>query len=305
MNFELINDAMLNEALAEDVSYDFRGGTLDLDDVANPPDEKAVKREQSWSNLLPCVSDLSDDDYTGDERDELQDFLKDVGILETPVLAPAPKPSPESFECWGVTISSVAEEQHVEPVGTTPFTFYPVQQQGQVTFPPQKRRRMHMPSSNPAPKPVTPTAANKAPVSLMPMPLHGMPPIMSPAATPPTKKGKGIGKEKNRTTRQFVPFKEMQRLMTEYGPIITPRKRKIKDKSDETKEGVLKAESVKRKFYRWFPDFEDRFVKNPDGFTYRPKVGHDNEKAYRLAMRNMDQEILNHKRKVGRKCESP
>jgi hypothetical protein len=101
---------------------------------------------------------------------------------------------------------------------------------------------------------------------------------------------------KTRTTRQFVPFEEMQRLMATYGPIKTPRK----SKSCPDEYGA-KSDSIRRKFYRWFPDFEERFQRNSDGLTYNPKAGHDEEIQYREAKRNMDKEILVHKRKVGRK----
>ena len=208
------------------------------------PDVKPLKQEKSLDDLLSLTSD---------ECDELHDFLKDV---ETPVLAPAPATSPESFKCWGITVFSVTEEQQVDPIGT-PFTLYPVR--GQTIF--------------------------------------NMPPTRPALVTSPTKRKVY---QKNRTIRQLVPFEEMVRLMSEYGPIVSPRNRKIKDSNESGRGGAAKVASIKRKFYRWFPDFEDRFVNNPDGLDYMPKAGHENEKAYRAAMRNMDQAVLNHKRKVGR-----
>jgi hypothetical protein len=57
---------------------------------------------------------------------------------------------------------------------------------------------------------------------------------------------------------------------------------------------------VQRKFYRWFPDFQTRSVRDPDCWTYRPKAGHDEEVEYRRAMREKDKEMLIHKRKVTR-----
>ncbi|KAL7483612.1 hypothetical protein ACHAW6_009255, partial [Cyclotella cf. meneghiniana] len=256
-----------------------------------PRDQRqGIKRANSWDDLVRCVSDQSDDEITNYERDELREFLKDVGILETPVS------TPECFECWGATISPVSEEQQIEPVGNLPFAYDPVHEQrfpiNRPMPPPEKRRRIQMP-----PFPIYPVTPTPPVPTMMSMP-------MPPTITPPIRR-KGKDTNKNRTTRQFVPFEEMQRLMAEYGPIKTPRKRKIKDDSSDENGtgGTAKMESIKRKFYRWFPDFEERFVKNPDGFTYRPKAGHDKEVAYRLAMRNMDQEILVHKRKVGRKCE--
>mmetsp|Transcript_7310 Transcript_7310/g.13882 ORF Transcript_7310/g.13882 Transcript_7310/m.13882 type:complete len:258 (-) Transcript_7310:295-1068(-) len=57
----------------------------------------------------------------------------------------------------------------------------------------------------------------------------------------------------------------------------------------------MKIDSVKRKFYRWFPDLEERFVKDKAGF-YRPKFGHQFEMCYRQAMRAKDGETLSKKR---------
>ena len=82
-----------------------------------------------------------------------------------------------------------------------------------------------------------------------------------------------------------------------YGPIKTPRK----SKCCSTAGNNAKPDSIRRKFYRWFTDFEERFVANPDGMTYRPLAGHEEEIAYREAMRNMDMEILVNKRKAGRR----
>jgi hypothetical protein len=46
--------------------------------------------------------------------------------------------------------------------------------------------------------------------------------------------------------------------------------------------------SIKRKFYRWFPDFSERFVRTPEGW-YRPLIGHEAEMKYRAAMRDEDE----------------
>jgi hypothetical protein len=105
---------------------------------------------------------------------------------------------------------------------------------------------------------------------------------------------------KTRTTRQYVPFEEMQRLMLVYGPIKTPRKSKCYPDECGTA-GNVKADSIRRKFYRWFPDFETRFVRNTDSMSYKPLAGHDEEVAYRRTMRENDKEILVYKRKVGRR----
>lgn len=52
-----------------------------------------------------------------------------------------------------------------------------------------------------------------------------------------------------------VSFAEMTRLMNTYGPIKCLRNRSSKNPSKE-----IKAASILRKFYRWFPDFEGKCV---------------------------------------------
>ena len=91
-----------------------------------------------------------------------------------------------------------------------------------------------------------------------------------------------------------VSIEEMVRLMRVYGPIKCIRNRNTKDS------GITKVMSVKRKFYRWFPDFEERFERTPDGW-YRPKCGHEEEMKYRVAMRNKDEVGLAMKRAENRK----
>ena len=76
-----------------------------------------------------------------------------------------------------------------------------------------------------------------------------------------------------------------------YGPIKVLRKRANKGTEDQS----VKPDSIRRKFYRWFPDFNERFFKTPEGW-YAPKAGHQHEMAYREAMRKMDKEVLNRKR---------
>jgi hypothetical protein len=90
--------------------------------------------------------------------------------------------------------------------------------------------------------------------------------------------------------------------MLTYGPIATPRKSKHCPNECGTA-GNAKTHSIsfQRKFYRWFPDFESRFVCNPDCKTYRPLAGHDEEVAYRKAMREKGKEITVHKRVAGRR----
>jgi len=324
-NFDLLDDAMLNDGFGSDVNFDLAGASLNLDDyVSFPPDDidrpiydefpekecQALKRSSSWDELARVVSDDSEGDITKSERDELQEFLRDVGVSESP-------PPPPTFECWGAAISPVSEEQKIDPIPVgMPSPYYDPASGGYWhTMPPEKRRRVmhhHYPYH-----PVTPEAPysehvatpslypDAPPLSINSSPYPDAPPLsMSspPQGTPVVQrktKAKGTTTNKTRTTRQYVPFEEMQRLMAQYGPIKTPRKRKIKG-ADENGAGGAKQESIKRKFYRWFPDFEERFVRNPDGMTYRPRVGHDKEVEYRRNRRDMDQEILVHKRKVGR-----
>jgi hypothetical protein len=118
------------------------------------------------------------------------------------------------------------------------------------------------------------------PISLVPMPAV---PSVDPQQRPQCSRPKET-KRKYRTKQKSVPLKEMQRLMKEYGPTVVPRKFKPQDD--------LQTESLKRKFYRWFPDLEERFVASADGLTYTPKAGHDEEVAYRSAMRKKSQKIL-------------
>lgn len=87
-----------------------------------------------------------------------------------------------------------------------------------------------------------------------------------------------------------VSFEEMKRLMRVYGPIKALRNRASKDIGKSAK-----PESIRRKFYRWFPDFHERFVKTADGW-FTPKAGHQQEMQYREDMRKIDQEILVKKR---------
>ena len=116
----------------------------------------------------------------------------------------------------------------------------------------------------------------RKPVHLVRMPVV---PSVDPQCSRPEKT-----KRKYRTKDQSVPLKEMQRLMKEYGPTVVPRNFKPPDD--------LQTESLKRKFSRWFPDLEERFVASADGLTYTPKAGHDEEVAYRCAMRKKSQRAL-------------
>eukprot|EP00581_Thalassiosira_minuscula_P010510 CAMPEP_0183710140 /NCGR_PEP_ID=MMETSP0737-20130205/5969_1 /TAXON_ID=385413 /ORGANISM="Thalassiosira miniscula, Strain CCMP1093" /LENGTH=221 /DNA_ID=CAMNT_0025938363 /DNA_START=223 /DNA_END=888 /DNA_ORIENTATION=- len=87
-----------------------------------------------------------------------------------------------------------------------------------------------------------------------------------------------------------VPFDEMKRLMRVYGSLKCLRNRTPVDSGR-----TAKMESVKRKFYRWFPDLDERFVRTPEGW-YKPKAGHEEEMRYREEMRKEDQESLVKKR---------
>jgi len=87
-----------------------------------------------------------------------------------------------------------------------------------------------------------------------------------------------------------VPFDEMKRLMRVYGSLKCLRNRTPVDSGK-----AAKIDSVKRKFYRWFPDLEERFVRTPEGW-FRPTIGHEEEMWYREAMRKSDQDSLVKKR---------
>ena len=58
---------------------------------------------------------------------------------------------------------------------------------------------------------------------------------------------------------------------------------------------ATKILSVKRKFYRWFPDFHDRFARQSGGW-YKPLIGHEEEMSYREELRKKDQQVLAAKR---------
>lgn len=91
-----------------------------------------------------------------------------------------------------------------------------------------------------------------------------------------------------------ITFEEMQRLMSVYGPMKCIRNRSSADSGKG-----IKAASILRKFYRWFPDFEDRFVKTAEG-CYVPKIGHENEIRHREMMRNQDEKYVVNKRNLRR-----
>eukprot|EP00956_Cyclotella_meneghiniana_P014606 scaffold21961_cov67-Cyclotella_meneghiniana.AAC.5 len=98
----------------------------------------------------------------------------------------------------------------------------------------------------------------------------------------------------------LISVEEMTRLMRVYGPIKSTRESK---KSADKK--PVKLLSIKRKFYRWFPDFDDRqewFVQTKEGW-YQPKIGHEAEMKYREAKR-LEDEMAIIKYRVARRKEN-
>ena len=90
--------------------------------------------------------------------------------------------------------------------------------------------------------------------------------------------------------RLSISYEEMKRLMDTYGPLKAKR-----NHSSRAVGIATKPELVRRKFYRWFPDFNERFIKVYEGMLV-PKAGHLQEMEYRGAMRQMDQNSLVKKR---------
>jgi hypothetical protein len=91
---------------------------------------------------------------------------------------------------------------------------------------------------------------------------------------------------------KHVPYEEMERLMNVYGSIKALRNRGVK--SGKTN-GDLKKDSIKRKFYRWFPDLEERFCLDKDG-RFQPIHGHEHEVKYRKEMRSKSSDLVAKKR---------
>lgn len=94
-------------------------------------------------------------------------------------------------------------------------------------------------------------------------------------------------------TDRGVAFEEMLRLMRIYGSVKCLRKRQNSDEGEMYTK--TKIESVKRKFYRWFPDLDERFTRDEHGM-YWPNCGHEDEIRYREEMRKKDEEIIITKR---------
>ena len=129
-----------------------------------------------------------------------------------------------------------------------------------------------------------------------------------PPTALPKKKSRAAPKKASKTTSQTkynkkpkdpkrdtsVPFDEMKRLMRVYGSLKCLRNRAPKGGGVDS-QSTAKAESIKRKFYRWFPDLDERFVRTEDGW-YVPIAGHEEEMAYRERMRKGDQDSLIKKR---------
>lgn len=101
-----------------------------------------------------------------------------------------------------------------------------------------------------------------------------------------------------------VPFDEMRRLMEVYGSTKCLRKRQTPLGSNGTRNAAVKIDSVKRKFYRWFPDLDERFERDKETGLYEPKFGHEFELKYREEMRKKDGESLTSKRARCRKMRT-
>ena len=98
------------------------------------------------------------------------------------------------------------------------------------------------------------------------------------------------------THMHIILLLEMKRLMRVYGSTKCLRNRTPKESGKCTK-----SLSVKRKFYRWFPDFQERFVLQMPGAWYMPKIGHEAEMKYREELRKKDQEVIAAKRNAKKK----
>jgi hypothetical protein len=116
----------------------------------------------------------------------------------------------------------------------------------------------------------------------------------APPKKAPPPPSKHVAKSKDPSRDTSVPFDEMKRLMRVYGSLKCLRNRLPVDSGK-----AAKAESIKRKFYRWFPDLEERFVRTEEGW-YVPKAGHEEEMRYRELMRRGDQDCLVRKRTAKR-----
>mmetsp|Transcript_5796 Transcript_5796/g.12876 ORF Transcript_5796/g.12876 Transcript_5796/m.12876 type:complete len:354 (+) Transcript_5796:129-1190(+) len=269
------------------------------------------------------VSDhFSDDDShsSGDElegnsslspcpMEELHHFLQDAGMctfaasnnnnnnFATSVnTASTPATPDESITCWGgFRISPISEENRSTSTGEPTLLFFDPNQEESIAADPTlptaatvvlsrgggggvKRLRETNKTNN---------AANNA-----------LPNQYGTATIENASKIKRCRKC-SEAKRQPVSFQEMQRLMDVYGPTKSPRKRASKEADTTTGKEICKKDSIKRKFYRWFEDFEERFELKENG-VYVPKVGHLKEIEYRKAMRSKHQHELIIKRMESR-----
>lgn len=123
---------------------------------------------------------------------------------------------------------------------------------------------------------------------------------LAPSAIMQKKKNAMKPRDPKRDTA--VPFDEMKRLMNVYGPIKASRNRtNTNKKTTPTTIPIKEAkpESIRRKFYRWFPDFNVRFIKSRTddyGIHYMPRIGHAEELEYRDLCRRRDTEVIIRKR---------
>ena len=115
--------------------------------------------------------------------------------------------------------------------------------------------------------------------------------------TTKTRRVSGDRSVAKRGKKASVSFPEMLRLMNTYGSVKCLRNHH-KKKGDDINNA--KDDSVRRKFYRWFPDLDERFERNHEGL-YHPKLGHELEVDYRERMRKLDGEVLAAKRTGSRK----
>lgn len=84
--------------------------------------------------------------------------------------------------------------------------------------------------------------------------------------------------------------------MNVYGALKAVRNRGAKpSKNEGDGSQVVKRDSIKRKFYRWFPDLEERFYRTEKD-QYLPINGHEQEIKYRKEMREKSSESVTQKR---------
>jgi hypothetical protein len=123
--------------------------------------------------------------------------------------------------------------------------------------------------------------------------------IVSNSNCKPCCSKKGTRSKAKKGSKKVVPYEEMERLMNVYGALKAVRNRGAKpSKNDGEGDGssqVVKRDSIKRKFYRWFPDLEERFYRTEKD-QYLPIHGHEQEVKYRKEMREKSSESVTKKR---------